>query len=251
MIDRIRGHLRRTVSKQFGCRFVRLQNRAPIITFTFDDFPASALTVGSPMLKEYGAGGTYYASFGLMGKTESPVGRLFSAGQLQEVFADGHELGCHTYGHCDAWQTTTGTFEESVVQNRRRLEELMPGKAFATLSYPINEPRPQTKRRMQRHFSSCRAGGQTFNIGKTDLNNVRAFFLEQSGGSVDLPKELIDRTCAAGGWLVFATHDIAHNPTRFGVTPEFFAEVVRHAASSGARLLPMSKAVAVVRGAAS
>ena len=51
-------------------------NDRPLISFSFDDFPRSALFTGGALLEQYGVAGTYYASLGLMGKT-SPTGEIF------------------------------------------------------------------------------------------------------------------------------------------------------------------------------
>ena len=37
-----------------------------MVSFTFDDVPKSAATVGAPMLEEYGARGTFYVAGGLV-----------------------------------------------------------------------------------------------------------------------------------------------------------------------------------------
>ena len=81
-----------------------------------------------------------------------------------------------------------------------------------------------------------------FNVGTVDLNNLRAFFLEQSRDRPSLVKELIDRNCRSSGWLIFATHDICEEPGRFGCTPQFFEDIVCYASLSGARILPVDKA---------
>ena len=60
-------------------------------------------------------------------------------------------------------------------------------------------------------------------------------------------KELIDRNQQTRGWLVLATHDVSAQPTPYGCVPEFFDEVVRYAAQSGARILPVGEALAQLR----
>jgi peptidoglycan/xylan/chitin deacetylase (PgdA/CDA1 family) len=82
-------------------RMIRMGNTKPIISFTFDDFPRSALHVGGAILKAEGAVGTYYASFGLMGGT-APTGVIFTESDLETLLEDEHELGCHTFEHCEA-----------------------------------------------------------------------------------------------------------------------------------------------------
>ena len=244
--SRVHGKYQRAVSQVFFRRPFHLPARAAYISFTFDDFPISALTAGGDILKRHGVRGTYYAAFGLMGQ-DTPSGRIFQREDLPRLLADGHELGCHTYAHCHSWDTPPGVFEDSVLENRRVLAQLAPGVTFKSFSYPICVPRPFTKRRTERHFESCRGGGQTFNSGETDLANLRAFFLEKSRENPAAVKELIDRNQQARGWLVLATHDVSAQPTPYGCVPEFFDEIVRYAAQSGARILPVGEALAQLR----
>jgi hypothetical protein len=60
---------------------------------------------------------------------------------------------------------------------------------------------------------------------------------------------LIERNREAGGWLIFATHDIDRHHTPFGCTPDFFEYVVQSAVKSGARVLPMIEALESLRHA--
>ena len=245
--ERLRGRCQRSLSSATWRRPVRLRSETALISFSFDDFPASALEVGGAILRTHGTAGTFYASLGLMNQHE-PVGRICSGEDLANVLEQGHELGCHTFGHCDAWATAPRVFEASILENRRALERVVPDARFETLAYPINSPRPGTKRCAGRHFSACRGGGQTINAGTMDLNNLRGFFLEQSRDRPDAIRRMIDRNQQERGWLIFATHDVRSQPSRFGCTPEFFEDVVRWATSSGAKVLPVGRALAEAAG---
>jgi len=218
-----------------------MHNSEPIISFTFDDFPRSALLIGGAILAERGWEGTFYTSFGLMGKV-GRTGQIFSLADL--AFLDGHELGCHTFDHFDAWETVTPIFEESIKRNAAELQSHFPGQRFVTLAYPINPPRPATKRMCAQHFLACRAGGQECNSGMIDLNAMRGFFLEQSRDSFEEIERQIQLCLQRKAWLIFATHDVAEAPTPFGVTPVFFERVVQAVARTGARVLPVGKALA-------
>ena len=245
---RIRGRYVRTAARLLFRRPVKLTPQAPYISFTFDDFPRSALLTGGTILKSFGLVGTYYASFGLMGR-QAPVGQIFLPEDLREFQRQGHELGCHTFAHCDAWETETGVFEDSLRKNQLALSKLVNGACFKTLSYPINPPRARTKRNIAKYFMCGRGGGQTFNVGTADLNYLRAFFLEKSRNRPDVVKSLIDHNQRARGWLIFVTHDVCKNPTPFGCTPEFFEEIVGYAVASGARILPVIKVWEALRAA--
>lgn len=214
----------------------------PIISFTFDDFPRSALLAGGAILKRHGCVGTYYTSLGLMDR-EIPAGRAFSEADFRQAHADGHELGCHTFAHCHAWDTEPKFFEQSVLENQQALEKLLPGALFKSHSYPIAWPRPQTKRLVGQRFSSCRGGGQTFNKSATDLNLLKSFFLEKSRDNSDAVKQVIEANRQACGWLIFSTHDVCEAPTTYGCSPSFFESVVRWSVGSGARILPVAEAL--------
>ena len=232
----------RRLARWFGRRPGRIQATAPIISFTFDDFPRSALSQGGTILREHGFVGTYYTSFGLMGQT-IPTGEIFSEKDLAEFARQGHELGCHTFDHYDSWSTAPAEFEASILRNQQRLAQLLPDTCFTSLSYPISWPRPQTKRRQAKYFACARGGGQTFNAGPMDLNYLKAFFIEQTRGDFAPIRQVIEDNRQARGWLIFATHDVCDSPTRFGCPPGFFARVVACAAESGAAILPVSEAL--------
>lgn len=212
-----------------------------IVSFTFDDFPRSALTNGASILEDHGLAGTFYAALGLAGKF-TETGRIFELDDLSNLLSRGHELGCHTYDHCPAWETSPKAYHAGVRRNADALDNILPGAGFHTHSYPINHPRPATKRLASRYFRCCRAGGQTFNTGTIDLNHVSAFFLEQSRHDPAAIKRVIQANARERGWLIFATHDICPEPTRFGVTAALFADVVEQAVQSGARVVSVNAA---------
>src|SRR5206468_12321912 len=108
------------------------------------------------------------------------------------------------------------------------------------------------KRVAGRHFVCCRAGGRLpINVGMADLNLLSATFLEKSRDRPDAVKALIDENTRERGWLIFATHDVSDNPSPFGCTPDFFEQVVRWAVESGARILPVVRALEVLQGPSS
>src|SRR5882672_8352253 len=111
-------------------RRVRLPANFPVISFTFDDFPRSALSLGGAILEEHGLAATYYASLGLMDADDPDVGRIFSAEDLRAAHGRGHELGCHTFDHWHASKTQPEAFEASILRNREALSRILPGISF-------------------------------------------------------------------------------------------------------------------------
>lgn len=239
---RAQGQYQRSISKWSYRRTVRILPSMPHISFSFDDFPASAYHVGGAILSRYGFRGTYYVSFGLLG-ADTPSGRICVLEDVENLLADGHELGCHTYAHCHSWNTIPDMFEQSLLENKQALTRHMPAMSFESLAYPIVGPRPETKRRAGGHFRSCRGGGQIYNSGVVDLNLLKAYFLEKSRDNLDAVKRMVDQCIERRGWLIFATHDISDTPTPYGCSPAFFEEIVRYSVESGAAVLPVTRAL--------
>src|SRR5580700_10808775 len=127
--SRLVGFYQRQAGRRAHRRPFLVQPQRPLISFTFDDFPRSALLVGGAILNRFGLTGTYYASLGLAGQ-ETVSGQIFLSDDLTTLFQQGHELGCHTFSHCDSWETDTATFEDSILENRAALNRSFPGTEF-------------------------------------------------------------------------------------------------------------------------
>jgi peptidoglycan/xylan/chitin deacetylase (PgdA/CDA1 family) len=239
---RLSGKWRRLSVDWFGRRRFRLRGDVPYVSFTFDDFPLTALTEGGQILARHGVRGTYFVSMKLLGQP-SVSGPIASPGDLKALLADGHELGCHTYDHLDGTQENVTAFEQSIRRNQAALEEIAPGARLPVFAYPLDGPTLHLKRAVGRHFVGCRGGGQTFNAGTIDLHLLKAYFLDwRNRENVGAIRDVIERNAAERGWLIVATHDIAAEPSRYGCSPDHFDEVVGMAVRSGSRVVPMMQA---------
>jgi peptidoglycan/xylan/chitin deacetylase (PgdA/CDA1 family) len=249
LLARLKGRYIRSSATLFYRQVLECNPQTPIISFTFDDFPRSALHAGGSILNRHGLAGTYYASFGLMGR-EAPTGTMFLPEDLPLLFQQGHEIGCHTFDHCHSWDTSSSVFEDSILKNHRALQAFSPGGSFKSFSYPISPPRPQNKQLAGKHFLSCRGGDQKINFERADLNYLFSSFLEKNRENFSAVQDQIDRNKRNRGWLIFSTHDVSESPTPYGCTPAFFERVVQAALNSGARILPVAEAVDALRKAA-
>lgn len=245
--SRLQSKYHRTCAQYLFRRRLVVNCPGSAISFTFDDFPRTALSVGGAILQKYGLAGTYYVSLGIEG-TDDASGPMFRLDDLQTLRQQGHELGCHTFDHYDSSGTRPSIFLKSVIDNQQALGALFPGAEFRTFSYPKSAPTGRTKQLTARRFECCRGGGQMFNSGLTDLNYLRAFFIEQAHGDIQAMHRMIDQNRAAGGWLIFATHDVCDRPSPYGCTPEVFESVVQYAVQSGAAILPVVKALETLAG---
>jgi peptidoglycan/xylan/chitin deacetylase (PgdA/CDA1 family) len=221
---------------------IKLQSNVPCISFSFDDAPRTAFNQGGKILKAYGTQGTYFVSLGLLG-LESPSGMLASPDDLYRAVEEGHELGCHTFDHQNSWTSQSEIFVQSVLKNKETLAKILPTATFTTFAYPLCGPRPAIKQRIGKMFSCCRGGGQAGNLRSVDLNLLNAYFLDyRNRNEMTSIKWLIDRNTKYKGWLIFATHDVADEPSSYGCTIDLFDKVVAYAISSGAAVLPVNRA---------
>jgi peptidoglycan/xylan/chitin deacetylase (PgdA/CDA1 family) len=242
------------IGKAFGRRAAKwcfrkpttLRLDQPLVSFTFDDFPRSALLTGGRLLEDVQAAGTYFASFGLMGKS-APTGEIFLEHDLPHLFRGGHELACHTFDHFPAWETPTAPYIAAVERNLQALGHLTPQRQFRTHSFPISFPRPLTKRWLNRRFKACRGGGQTINLNVLDLGHLNSFFIEQSRENTNGIQRIIEENAQRVGWLIFSTHDVADHPTPYGCTPALFARILEWTVASGARITTVDGALTRIR----
>ena len=223
----ISGYLHKQLAARLDARSAAASDKIPIVSFTFDDFPRSALVNAGELLEKKGACATYYASIGLAGQ-ETSVGRIFTYEDLRSVVADGHELGCHTYSHLSALEHPAATIAQSCAENRRKAGELFPDKPLRNFSYPFGDVTLTLKRRLRDVYDSCRTVQTGINITPVDMVFLRSNPV-YSWQPIAGVRRLIDQNAEQMGWLILYTHDVCESPSQYGCTPERFREVVSYA----------------------
>ena len=243
VLVRARSGMRRALAARLHRRALTVAPLQPLVSFSFDDAPRSAFEAGARVLERHGLRGTYYVSLGLLGQP-GPSGELGGLPELRAAVALGHELGCHTHDHLDAWLVPPGEYLASVEANARVLQQLLPGQRFETFAYPRSGAVAAVKPALARHFLACRHGGQRGNSGHVDRDLLAACFLDrQQHADLAFIRQLLETNARTRGWLIFATHDVAPEPSPYGCTPAFLEAVVRHALRTGARVLPVREAL--------
>lgn len=235
--------LKLLLARRSAQRIARLDTDTPIVSFTFDDFPSDAARQGAELLSKYSFRGTFFVSAGLI-DTSAPTGRICSSQDIHELHARGHEIGSHTYDHLDAWTTPPKQFELSLARNASAIADIIPGYRFSSFSYPISYPNIANKRIAGKYFEACRAGGQTTNGNRIDLNALRSFFIEKTNGEIAPLKRIIDHNCRETGWLILSTHDISIKHTRFGCHPKLFDALLDYTTTLGCKVKPISQVIA-------
>jgi peptidoglycan/xylan/chitin deacetylase (PgdA/CDA1 family) len=244
----ILGSARRGIIGAVGRRTVRLPDVGPLVSFSFDDFPLSALRVGGAILKSYGMSGTYYAAMGLMG-TVNELGPQFGTDDLATLLKDGHELGSHTFGHVSCRVLPLRQFEAEVIKGKEAVERITGGGQFHHFAYPYGDVTLRAKARIGARFASCRGIFPGINTSPIDMNLLRANRLYSRSFDLDVISRLVGHNDKQRGWLIFYTHDVSERTSAFGCNPSQFEGVVKLVARGRATVLPVGKAVERAIGA--
>jgi peptidoglycan/xylan/chitin deacetylase (PgdA/CDA1 family) len=212
-----------------------------IVSFTFDDVPASAASAGAPILEASGIRGTYYVCGGLLGGP-GDLTPLLDRGQAEALARAGHELGCHTYAHTDVRSIDWPSLAVSLRKNAEALSEISGGRP-RNFAYPFGGISFGKKLRLQSCFETCRGIYPGINVGRIDAGMLKAVPLYSSTLDEDGVRRWIARAVATSGWLVFFTHDVSERPTPYGVTPDLLRAAVAAALEAGCACLPVAEAV--------
>jgi peptidoglycan/xylan/chitin deacetylase (PgdA/CDA1 family) len=225
---------------------MQLKSRQPMVSFTFDDIPLSAATVGAPMLEEAGGRGTFYVAGGLLNQPNNHCDGIDPAG-IVKLRRDGHEIACHTFSHQRAIDLDAAAMAAEIAQNRGCLEGLDAAIKLENFAYPYGLATMARKRQLTGSFRSARGILPGVNHGTIDLQFLRSTPLIDK----DIDRAGIDRvfdeTVRTSGWLIFYTHDVADTPSPWGCTPG----LLRHALEAAKRrTMPIVSVAEALRRAA-
>ena len=235
--------IRRRVIAAASQRPAAWGTRGAVVSFTFDDFPRTALTVGGEILKAFGVRGTYYTAMGMMG-TVNHLGDQFRRQDLDVLLRDGHELAGHTFGHVSSQKVSTAQYREEVRKGQRAIQELTGRQSPGNFAYPYGRVTLGAKRAAGENVASARGIWSGINGPVVDLNLLRANSLYGRLAQSFQAEELILQNEQQNGWLIFYSHDIQPMPSLYGCTPELLEFALSFAAQRGARILTVAEVVA-------
>jgi peptidoglycan/xylan/chitin deacetylase (PgdA/CDA1 family) len=241
------GKLSRFAARTVAAKTLKLTNERPLVSFTFDDAPASACTAGAALLEEYKARGTYYISAGGCGSAGF-CGRLATAEDLKALAAKGHEIGCHTYSHVAVARVGRQKLAAEISRNGAFLHGVQSVSALYNFAYPYGEFSFATKFYLQRRFDSCRSLLPGVNIGSADLGALKSCELQNASIDRRGVAAIIADTVRHNGWLIFTCHDVAAEPSRFGVSPDLLSFALATARGAGCHLTSVRDALVILRG---
>ena len=213
---------------------VHIQPDRPIVSFTFDDFPKSAVN-GADIVESYGGKAGFFACSIMAGKT-GPYGEMFDGSTLAELRQRGHEIGSHTHSHLNCSEASLVDAMTDIDENIRQLRELGHDDPITSLAFPYGETRFPIKASASERFDICRGVAKGTNVGLVDRAHLRAIELSPDQCCINRAMEAVRKMEKQPGWLILFSHDVGVNPTQFGVTPSVLRDLCVLAKDIGADL---------------
>lgn len=223
------GKLRRRYARLTHRRPARLGLSRPVVSFTFDDIPASAAEAGARVLEAHDARGTFYLCTGLADH-EGHMGRFANADEIRDLAGRGHELACHTRDHIDCHRASDQALLADTADNIARLTAL--GAAPRHFAFPYGEVSPHAKALLAPRYGSLRGVHAGLVHDGSDLNQLPAVGIEGEDGEV-AARRWIDSAVAENAWLILFTHDVRETPSAWGCTPGALDRLAAHARAAG------------------
>ena len=240
-------NLREVLNRQFTQRLplkpVKSRLTVPVASITFDDFPRSAWTNGGEVLARHNARGTYYAGGSFESQTKDGL-EYFTAGDLRDIAAAGHEIGCHGFSHEVSWKLDAAALADDTERNAAAVRAALGDYVLSSYAYPFGEASPRTKAMMGKRFATSRGIRKGVNTGLIDLAQLKAVGIEKWWWTPAYIEEVIARAKITNGWLIFFTHDVSDAPSPFGATPAMLEHALSALAASGIEVLPVKHALA-------
>ena len=222
---------------------VPLKLRAPIATFTFDDFPASAYHIGGALLEKVGARGTYFVCAEFSGQNVDGLD-YYTPELLKEIHAKGHEIGSHAFDHLFLGVKGTAFANGTATKNTEFIQGILGDDFMMTsFSYPYGDVSPRVKRAMGKRFPLCRGVHRALNTGSVDLAQISVISLESRHWNHDEMEHTIHKAIRTNSWIVFLTHDVSDSPTPYGSTPHMIESTLQLLRAAEIPILPLKDAV--------
>lgn len=229
-------------------RPARIDFPGGVASFTFDDFPKSALHVGGAILERHRARGTYYTAMELAG-TENHFGPLFEPADVVAAHKAGHEIACHTRTHLDCRYAKPAEIAAEIDENGRQIAALLDGAGPTNFAYPYGAVSLTARHTLKSRFSSCRGTELGINAGATDLADLKVAILFNDAFDDAAMRRTIDEAASGNGWVIFYTHDVREQPSEWGCTPDQLEAAVGYAAEK-LKVLPVRDVIGRIAGSA-
>ncbi|MFK4824383.1 polysaccharide deacetylase family protein [Paenochrobactrum sp. BZR 588] len=246
--NRISRRITDRMMRYFPQRVLDIRLAQPVVSFSFDDVPHSAVRAGATILERYNARGTFYIAGGLQDKMQGDT-RMFSSADVQYLARAGHEVACHSYSHRKVSAFTHGNLERDLARNKAYLDSLTPQQGVSrNFAYPYNASKWCARQLFAARFNSCRGGGNQINRGRINRDLLYGVEIGGDQNTFSTLSAYIEDVVQKPGWLIFFTHDVDDNPSPYGCSRALFESLLAFAVENSCCILPVKDALSLLQG---
>jgi peptidoglycan/xylan/chitin deacetylase (PgdA/CDA1 family) len=220
----------------------RLTCATPIVSFTFDDAPASAHSRGATMLEKAGGRATYYLSTALLGR-RTREWTLIDRDAVADLDQRGHEIGLHTHRHRAVNLLSKEELFREIEENRAALRDISPSIDARNFAYPFGFAAFPRKLQLARLTSSSRSVRRGVNVGSIDAHYLKCVELTDSRLSPAELERFLDAVVAKNGWLIFVSHDVSPSPSPYGCSLSLLQRALDGVIARGVKIVTVADAL--------
>ena len=212
---------------------------APTLSVVCDDGYREDYTAIAPVLESFGVKGTFAICSELIGQP-----RFMREIELADLIGRGHEIASHMQRHASLIDMHPSTCVTEMQASKDWLRAR--GAQANGLVYPFGANCRQTRALAAQNFAWATSVWPGINVGRVNTFALRRFafgsFENTSYPVSQHPGRLLDKTCAANGWLIVMLHSGAAQ--RVADHEQRLNTLLFEAKSRGMLIEPMTNAIA-------
>lgn len=235
----------RKISGNIPVKIFRLKLDRPIVSFSFDDVPKTAVTLGSSILDNHDVAGTFYVCGGLTDKIEANM-MCHSEQDLLDLIDRGHEIASHLFHHTNCADLSAENLKKEILLNNHFFSALQKDRNLINFSYPFGGTTLLSRFIMAKQYATSRGIRPGINHGIVDLSNLYANSIYSKNTNETNILDVLQETKKKNGWTIFYTHDVAEIPSEWGTHPELLEFAVKKSVELGCDVLPIRNAIGKV-----
>ena len=243
----LRGKLRRRLVRLYQRRPATAGLQRPMVSFAFDDAPASAAHSGAEILQARDLKGAYFISAGLAGQS-GHMGGYAAPDDVLRLAQNGHEIACHTYSHLDCGQADAPAVQAELDRNARALADWGVS-APVTFAYPYGDVGFPGKRIVASRFALSRGLTPGLIGPGTDLNQAPAVSIEGAQGEA-VGRRWLAQAKARQAWVILFAHAVEADAAEFAVSKNTLARLANEAIAEGFEVVTVAEGAKRMRAAA-